>query len=144
MLVDEASRSPPEWRYWYHPLKRRACAGECQFESERPDTRVVWCLSAAADLDAWLNGRDMRDRRYARWSERHAAYGGPRPDTYVAIENLARGRPGTPACVPGEAAVRYLSRGRPGRGGDQFRRLLRHLSLSARKLLKASGRAPEL
>ena len=115
LLVDKVFEIPAmQWRYWDHSLSAEPALLSCQFESERPDTRVRVALVSRRELDAWLSGRDH--------DEIGSTPVGPRgvlqvaahdPETYVVIENLGP----RPASVHlrvflDETAVRYLSRGR--------------------------------
>jgi hypothetical protein len=146
LLVDKAFEIPArQWRYWDHSLSTEPALLSCQFESERPDTRVRVALVSRRELDAWLSGRDH--------DEIGSTPVGPSgmlevaahdPETYVVIENLGP----RPASVHlrvflDEAAVRYLSRGRRlAVVAISIGVFFAIVSLSARKLLKAIKPGP--
>ena len=141
LLVDKVFEIPAvQWRYWDHSLSAEPALLSCQFESERPDTRVRVALVSRRELDAWLSGRDHDEIGSTPAGPsgmlRVAAHD---PETYVVIENLGP----RPARVHlrvllDEPPVRYLSRGRRlAVVAISFGIFFAIVSLSARKLLKA-------
>ena len=141
LLVDKVFEIPAvQWRYWDHPLSAEPALLSCQFESERPGTRVRVALVSRRELDAWLSGRDHDEIGStpvgASGMLQVAAHD---PETFVVIENLGP----RPASVHlrvflDEPPVRYLSRGRQLTVvAISFGVFLAIVSLSARKLLRA-------
>jgi hypothetical protein len=141
LLVDKVFEiSAMQWRYWDHPLSSEPALLSCQFESERPDTRVRVALVSRRELDKWLRGRDHDEIGSTPPGPggmlRVAAHD---PETYVVIENLGLRPAGVHLRVfLEEPPVRYLSRGRQlAVLAISFGVFFAIVSLSARKLLKA-------